>query len=366
MREQRAPVLAWALCVFSAVLLVLAATLRVLNGSSNLSGGQDPGAAWFVVAVALLACSLVGALVASSFPRNPIGWLLCAGPLALAITVTAEQYATYVLVENRDALGAGEEILWFGHTVAPLGMFALFTFFFLLFPNGRLPSRRWRPVAWLAGVALGGILFGAFAPGKLLSTEVENPFGAAGAAGDIVGGVYGLGWTLSLVANLAAAASLIVRFRRARGDERLQIKWVAYAAALNALTFVATYTVLQEIWADADPVVPILGLLAIPIAAAFAIFKRRLYDIDLVINRTLVYGSLTALLASTYLALVILFQLVLAPLTESSGLAVAGSTLAVAGLFRPARPHPGRCRQALLPQQVRRCADARALRCAAA
>jgi hypothetical protein len=216
-------------------------------------------------------------------------------------------------------------------------MFALFTFFFLLFPNGRLPSRRWRPVAWLAGFALGGILFGAFAPGSLLTSEVENPFGAAGTTGDIVAAVYGLGWTLSLIANLAAAISVVVRFRHARGEERLQIKWVAFAAGLNAFTFVATYTVLQEVWKDADPVVPILGLVAIPIAAAFAIFKRRLYDIDVVINRTLVYGALTAILAGIYLGSVLLLQLALRPLTEESNLAIAVSTLAVAALFRPAR-----------------------------
>ena len=368
MSGRRAPVLAWAVFAVSAVVLAIAATLRILNGSASLTGGHDPGTAWFVVPVALLAASLVGALVASSFPRNPIGWMLCMGPLVLAITVATEQYATYVLVKNPGALPAGEEVLWFGHSVAPLGTFALFTFFFLLFPNGRLPSRRWRPVAWLAGFALGAILFGAFAPGTLLtSDDVENPFGAPGTAGEIVAAVYGLGWGLSLIAILASAVSLVVRFRHARGEERLQIKWVAFAAGLNALSFVATYTFLQEVWEDADPVVPILGLVAIPIAAAFAIFKRRLYDIDVVINRALVYGSLTAMLAGTYLGLVLFFQLVLAPLTEASGLAVAGSTLAVAARVpsRP-RPYPGLGRSALLPSQVRRRADARALWCAAA
>jgi hypothetical protein len=329
--------LAWSLAL-TTVLFAVAASLNALNGSADLSS-TEPGGAAFSIAVPLmlLGYSVVGALIASKRRENPIGWILCFGPLLLAVSFVAEQYATWALVAEPGSLPAGEHAAWVAEWTAPFGVYPLITFFFLLFPDGRLPSPRWRPVARLSGTAVGALVIGlAFTPGRFTDYErVDNPFGLGGAAGDIAGVVHGAGWGLLTLAILGAAGALIVRFRRARGEERLQLKWVTAAAAFTAFCF----TLSSFLWESSAValVLTVLGLSTIPVAAAVAILRYRLYDIDVVINRTLVYAALTALLAGVYVGSVLLLQLALRPLTAKSDLAIAGSTLAVAALFRPAR-----------------------------
>jgi hypothetical protein len=216
----------------------------------------------------------------------------------------------------------------------------------LQFPDGRLPSPRWRPFLWGALAIVAGAIVGtAFgSPRSEWGDEksVDNPMALGGAAGEFAADVASVATTLLIVAALGALAGVAIRFRRSNGVERQQFKLFAYAIALMLIGVVTAG--LSTAHGDLDTVAVagwVLFLLALgfglPLAIGTAILRHRLYDIDVVINRTLVYGALTATLALAYLGCVLLFQLALAPLTETSDLAIAGSTLVVAALFRPAR-----------------------------
>ena len=215
-------------------------------------------------------------------------------------------------------------------------MIPMLTLFPLYFPTGRPPTPRWRWVQWLAlGSIPTAFVSQAFAPSDLADYAVANPFAAEGAlrtAADVVGLI---GIAAMFTATVAAAASLVVRFRRSRGDERLQLKWVATAAVLFVANFI--FPSQEIVGEDAGFATLLVGVLIVSAAVAVSILKYRLYDIDVVINRALVYGSLTATLAGVYVGSVLLLELLLSDLTQGSGLAVAASTLAVAALFRPAR-----------------------------
>jgi hypothetical protein len=325
--------LAWGLCGFAVVATLLVWTLRLLiaGASRDVPADLEAGAGDIVWPLAILGFAFVGALVASRHPDNPIGWIFCAGAVAFSLSGVGESYAVYTLFANPGGLfGGGETMAWFSVWVWALGGVPLLTLFPLLFPNGKLLSPRWR---FVAGLSLAAIVFltvgTAFAPGPLEDlSEVDNPYGLGGTAGDVLNGFQGLGWLLLILCLIASATSLVRRFRRATGVERLQLKWVAAASVVLVASFLS-----WEVWEGMAP----LGILAMVVAAGIAILRYRLYDIDVVINRTLVYGALTATLAAAYLGSVLLLQLVLRPLTESSNLAIAGSTLAVAALFRPAR-----------------------------
>jgi hypothetical protein len=214
------------------------------------------------------------------------------------------------------------------------------TFFALLFPDGRFLSRRWQLVSWLAfGGGLAATLGIGLDPGALDTRNfpgTQNPVGFE-RADAVLEVLLTVGTGSALAALLLAVASTIRRIRRSSGIERQQLKWVVYTGAVSAVTLIITLPITVSPWDDVAFVVAFLSLVAMPLSAGLAILRYRLYDIDVVINRTLVYGSVTALLAGFYFGLVLLFQLALDPLTEGSGLAVALSTLAVAALFRPAR-----------------------------
>ena len=224
------------------------------------------------------------------------------------------------------------------------------TFLILLYPDGHLPSPRWRPLAWLSAVTIFVLfLVGDLSPGELQAGPVPtlpNPLGLESARPvfDVL-----LAVLLPLIALciVGCAVALVQRFRRSDGIERLQLKWLTTAGALVAVLFVlsialsllsqATSTGPQPDWLTALDSIVALSFLLLPVAIGISILRHGLYEIDVVINRALVYGSLSATLAGVYLGLVLLLQLVLRPLTDQSDLAVAGSTLAVAALFRPAR-----------------------------
>jgi len=206
----------------------------------------------------------------------------------------------------------------------------------LLFPDGRLPSRRWRAVAWCAGLGI-GLLFAAdsLSPGPLDDyPRLSNPYGVDSPVREAAAGISVL---LLLAAMLGSPLSLILRFRRSGIEQREQIKWLALAGAAATATF-AVALLGSDLWGDTVANAAImLSIALLPVAAGVAILRHRLYDIDVVINRTLVYGALTAILGAAYLGTVLLLQVALSPVTESSDLAIAGSTLGVAALFRPAR-----------------------------
>jgi type III secretory pathway component EscS len=222
------------------------------------------------------------------------------------------------------------------------------TYLILLFPDGRLPSRRWRPLAWISGAAILSVSAGsALTPGPVEGFPgIDNPFGlekypwVADAAQSLV--------LLLPVCILASVVSLVLRFLRARGEEREQIKWLAFAASILGLGF-SSYVIPGNILPDdaggADPLwqnlledAVTLSFAGIPMAVGIAVLRHRLYDIDLIINRALVYVSLTVLLAAVYAGGVVGLQAALRSLTgQESTLAVVASTLAIAALFGPLR-----------------------------
>jgi hypothetical protein len=329
--------LAWGLWTASVALSVAGAVFLGLSASTPIPPTFGFRGANIVFA---LAFSTVGAVVAWRRPHNPVGWVFCAAGLVAAIVGVAAEYSVYAVLTRPGSLPLGAEAAWVAGWTWWLLLGAV-AYVFLLFPDGRLLSRRWRPVAWLAGIGPAVMAVGtAVTPGPLEEFPVvRNPFGLAtgGLVGELVTLLGVLGVLLALV---GAGASLVLRFRRARGEQRLQLKWIAYAAALAATvqaTSIAAF-LLAGPGPKAAEVLVICALAAIPVAAGIAILRYRLYDIDRIINRTLVYGLLTALLATTYGGVVlVLGQLFGGIGTEPPSLAVAGATLAVAALFQPAR-----------------------------
>jgi hypothetical protein len=294
-------------------------------------GGGAPIAAF--EAAVLVALAVIGAVVASRRARNPVGWILCVIPVALGVLVLgAHAYWALALARSEDD-GTAVFVAWLSSWVWIVGIVPAITLFPLLFPTGRPPTPRWRRVAWMALTAAALLSVGeALGPGRFEDYPVDNPYalgGALGTAAEVMGAAGGI---LMVLTMFAAAASLVVRFRRSRADERQQLKWVMAACVLFVAIFVfPTDYVLGE---DAGFASLLLGLLAVAAAVAVAMLRHRLYDVDVVINRALVYGGLSAVLAGAYAGSVLLLQLVLSP---SSDLAVAVSTLAVAALFTPAR-----------------------------
>jgi hypothetical protein len=291
--------------------------------------------------VTVLSYSTIGAVVASRRPDSLIGWLFCAIGFVGGVRLLSTEYAAYALVAESGLPPGGEVLAWIASWlwVPDVG---LYLFLALLFPNGRLPSARWQPFAWFIGVVVvTGTVAAALTPGPIRGLEpIVNPLGLVEGVPNVAVLTEALLYALGLV----AAASVLVRLRRSRGEERQQIKWFAYAAVLLATSTVITY-VLSEVaslqWLGWVVFVPaMVGMAGVPVAVGVAILKYRLYDIDLLINRTLVYGALTALLALVYFGGVTATQVVFRTLTgqeRQPQLAVVISTLVLAALFNPLR-----------------------------
>jgi hypothetical protein len=289
------------------------------------------------------AFATVGLVVAIRQPRNAIGWLCLGFGLLGGLNGFASEYAEYALVNRRGSLQGGLAMgwlsLWLSYAWA-----LTFTFLPLLFPTGRLPTRRWRPVAWVIAVALVAIcVVAAITPGPIGDRPglPGNPLGVEGAAVALQRIEQVL--ALCLVAlTVLCAISVVVRFRRSRGVERQQLKWFAYAIALFALLFVV-FSLTTLIWGNwlpqgASDVLFGIGYGLIPVGVGIAILRYRLYDIDRVINRTLVYGLLTAVLGLGYAGVVLVLGQGFGGVGGNPpSWAVAGATLAVAALFQPLR-----------------------------
>ena len=320
MRSRPVTVAAWALW------------LVIVAVAARLSWALDDGDGGLAYTIFVGAFATVGALVASRRPRNPLGWILLAAGLSYTIGGT-----TVEAVQAGGTGGWSTLAAWVGAWIWMTGVAPVATFGLLLFPDGRLPSRRWRPVAWLAAGGLAAVVAGlALEPGRFEDTAIENPVGLEAVAW--LPGLVASAGAVALVAALAGSiASLRARYRVAGADERLQLKWLLYAAALVGVGVAVSLTleiVAGDSVTNVTNAITTLTMAAVPVAMGIAILRHRLYDIDVVINRTLVYGALTATLAAGYLGGVLLAQLVIG---AESGLAVAVSTLAVAALFRPAR-----------------------------
>ncbi len=295
----------------------------------------DPDSSVFIWAITLV-FSFTGLLIALRQPGNAIGWLFLGVGVSAAFGALSGAYADRWLLTGdgseavAKASAAYGQVSWVPFILVPA------TFLLLLFPDGQLLSRRWKPVAWSAGFGVVGIfLVEGMGPGPIEDyPTIQNPYGVESAVREVVALVVLLALVIGVIGS---ATSLVRRFRRARGEQRQQMKWIVFAGATAAVTIpvmTVLYEVVGENVANATMMLSVMGL---PIATAVAIRRYRLYDIDLVINRALVYGSLTATLAGFYVGSVLLFQLALNGITEGSGLAVAASTLAVAALFRPVR-----------------------------
>jgi hypothetical protein len=312
-----------------------AAPLSVANGNFQ----RQPGF-YLAMVLAFTAFMVVGAVIAAHRPGNAVGWIFSAVGLLSAAGVLGMEYAEYAYVTRPGSLPgavvAASIAHWFWFPL--LGLVLVFTP--LLFPTGRLLSARWRPVAVAAAVGMAAMtVLAALQPTIRLQNEdytAGNPIGLAGVP-DPEEGVLGavlLGLLFGCMA--AAVASVVVRFRRSRGVERQQLKWFSYAAALLAVSFLLWGFLLPAGWVI--DVVFGLSIALVPVAAGIAILRSRLYEIDRLINRTLVYGLLTALLAGVYASVVlVLGQLFGGINTQPPSWAVAGATLAVAALFQPAR-----------------------------
>jgi hypothetical protein len=313
--------LAWSLWALAAGLV--AAALAV-NAPLVVRGWEG------VLATLSLVFITVGAFLAGRRPANPVGWLLLGWGLVMAFGAFAGAYVDRGLVRDPGALPGPDWVAW-AEGVVWHPAFGLLAFLLLLFPHGRLPSRRWRPFAWCTvAVSLALSVSAAFSPKAVRSYHpqatppVRLPVaGLADTAFDWL-----LGGQLLMLGT--ALLSLVVRLRRAGGEERQQVKWFVYTVVTVVVVFVATTLVLSGGY-----LFPVFGL--IPVAVAVAVLKYRLYEIDRLINRTLVYGLLTALLAGVYAAGVFALGNLLDPAAGESELAVAASTLAVAALFQPAR-----------------------------
>ena len=338
MSRRAAAWLAWSMCATSLALTALSLLLRVLN-VSRLDVPLYPY--WLENVLFAVGFSTVGAVIASrSSPKNPIGWLFCAIGLSFGVIHFSAEYAIYALLVQPATLVGGQAAAWILSWAWVLAV-GLIVFLALLFPDGHLPSRRWRWFAWLSLLLIfTGALWGAFTPGLILSLgRINNPLGVEG-----LPNVWKLTQTLTLTLIFLSAVSLFMRLRRARGVEGQQIKWFTYSGVVASSAALLTYTISEAmgaLWLKwVGYVVMQVGLIGMPISMGIAILRYRLYNIDILINRTLVYGSLTALLAAVYFGGVTATQAIFRALTgqeQQPQLAIVVSTLVIAALFNPLR-----------------------------
>ncbi len=345
---------AWALGGISVAMLIagLAFALLTLNVADPVRRTSTGGIGGLLIFLPFLAFPIVGALIASKRPENPIGWICLTAGLFWMFVATGDPMTAYSVARTGSAPGPVMfDALTLWAWALPLGLQG--TFMVMLFPNGRLPSRRWRPLAWLSGAA---ILLVSVAltvePGPLPHRGgVRNPLGIEGHPW--IQAVASACLVLLALCIVASAVSLVWRYRHSDRETRQQIKWLAFAASFvgaayaNVLItglFLAPESFSDEgggpIWISLVFTTVLISFAGIPTAIGIAVLKYRLYDIDVLINRALVYGSLTVTLAAVYFGGVAGTQSVFRALTgqeQQPQLAVVVSTLAIAALFNPLR-----------------------------
>jgi hypothetical protein len=319
-----------------------AVTLAIVVGAHVLALANRPSVPlyefWIESTLIGPTFATLGALIVSRRPKNIIGWLFLIPSVGSGMQFLSGQYATVALSEP-SGLPAGAYAAWLSTVLQSSSVFAAL-FLLLLFPTGGLPSPRWRVVAWTTGLAAAVTLASlALAPGPLGAfAAVQNPFGLRAAAAGI-GLMLAVGVWVMIACIVAILASLVLRFYRSRDEERLQIQWFAYAATLGvSAILLGDYLVPAAFAGWFGVLVWTAAPVSLSVAAAVAVLKYRLYDIDLIIRKTAVYGALTLLLALVYFAGVATLQRLLSPLVgEGNQFAVVASTLAIAALFVPLR-----------------------------
>jgi class 3 adenylate cyclase len=335
--------LAWWLCAVALAMMLARLVVVVLAGTTALPPGFPPPVVQAIEVIGFLGAPILGAVIAANRPENPYGWLWSAIGLSLGVLFLAVGYGAYALVVEPGVLPGGLAAAWVSNVATGL-VLALLPFVFLLFPDGRLPpAGRWRPVAWATGVVGAAlVVIWAVNPEIYDFPFVDNPVRFAGAPGELVKWLFVsevamVVWLAFIVTLALSAVSMAVRFRRARGQERQQLKWLALVGV--ALPGVFVVDVFVSAWEGRllDAVVGALLFSAMYAAIGIAVLRHRLYDIDLLLTRTLVYGLLTAVFTVVYLAIVV----GIGTLVGSGGrpnlfLSVA-ATGVVAVAFQPAR-----------------------------
>jgi hypothetical protein len=330
--------LAWSLCALTVLVMAASLVLISFGWSMPLPQGVTPWRDQAVSLVGIVGAPILGGLIASRRPRNPYGWVWLGFGMGLALQQFAASYAAYALAEPGTLVAplTISSVLGLGNQLA----LALAPFLFLLFPTGKLPSRRWRPLAWIS--ALSGVTI------VVLVFLFDNPDQVGGTIGIVAASVvFVIFATIGL-----SALSLLFRYRRSSGAERQQLKWVAFTAVLAASFLVGQQLAwlggllvansfggeLPGLNQSLENLLNVIFNVCLYAGVGIAILRYRLYDIDIIINRTLVYGSLTVSLALVYLGGVLSLQGLLRALTgQGSQLAIVASTLAIAALFNPLR-----------------------------
>jgi MFS family permease len=322
---------AWSLLVIFVLSAILAVILEVANGT-----WQHDAANQTLLFLGFCAFMAVGALMVAHRPGNAIGRLFSAIALLAVTGQLASDNATYAYATRDESLPGAILAAWYGSWPWWLVFALALVFTPLLFPTGRLLSPRWRPVAWLAGAATAALtMLSAFEAnlGTIGGEVIANPIGVAWVSNPETGAVGVTLFGLLVLSVVAAFVSLMIRFRRSRAEERQQLKWFTYACALLPLAVVG-----DALPAAVGGIVFAAVIVFLPVATGIAILRYRLYEIDRLINRTLVYGSVTVLLAGVYAGLVLAGGELSGGVAEDPpSWAVAGATLAVAALFQPAR-----------------------------
>ena len=315
--------LAWAVCALSLALTALCFFLMALI----LRLDTPVYFFWLYLTVIAMGYSVIGAIIASRLPNQPIGWICCAIGFIAAVDHLGGEYAVYAVLARSGALPGSQAMLWLQSWLWMLFV-GLLVFLLLLFPTGRLPSSRWRPIAWVSVAVISvAVIWSSIISPDLRPDAPPSPVQLS-----------------VMLLGLVAAASVVVGRRGARGVERQQIKWLLYAGAIffvgPTFQIAVSYVVRVEgswaLWVG--NFLGVVSGLGVPVAIGFAILRYRLYDIDRIINRSLVYGSLTATLVALYFGGIVLSQRVFVLLIgQQSTLAVVASTLLIAALFTPLR-----------------------------
>ena len=346
MSPRAASWLAWSLGGLSIIMFAAGFVFAVLSsfvGGAGVSGG-------FLIFMPFLAFPVVGALIASKRPENPIGWICLVAGLFWMLIVLGEGQSAYELATTGTVKSSVTlDALTFWFWVPPVGLLGIYMI--LLFPDGGLPSRRWRPFAWFAGAVMAVICIGfIFIPGPLEGHPgVRNPFGLEWLAWMADVAVFIV--VMLPLCMIASVLSLVLRYRRSAGEVREQIKWLAFAACFVGVTYLSGLigqiffvpeslesNAASPLWVSIANNLLLMSFAGVPVAVGIAILKHRLYDIEIIINRALVYGLLTATLVLVYFGGVVGLQYVFRALTgQGSTLAVVASTLFIAALFVPLR-----------------------------
>jgi hypothetical protein len=342
MRPRTSSRIAWSLGTLWVVFLaptLLLFTLNLFNPEVEVYGLWVQGT--FVGVI----FPVIGLFLVSRRPEHPIGWLFCAAGLVMGLDHFCGEYAIYALLAQPGSLPAGQAAAWVSSWVwVPFTVLAWFLV--LLFPDGRLPSGRWRSFAWLVGIAaIVGVIPAALLPGPICEVcPIENPLGIEGLenVADLINAL--MVTFFNGVLGSLAWASLFLRFRHASGVEHQQIKWLVFTTSVAVVGAALAYIVYSPtgawwVWSVGQSLLAVASV-GVPIAMGVAILRYRLYDIDILINRTLVYGFLTLLLAAVYFGGVTLTEAIFRALTgqeEQPQLAIVVSTLVIAALFNPLR-----------------------------